>query len=136
MKSALQITWLVVGRVWLLEAKGQITFPILKAYDAEVMPLYKNGTYGRYFIADVSRMRAFPSIRECLQVPSLWHVHLHVFVLVGAQKMTLRFLFSALLGLARISYINAATLAEAQAYLLSIDSSLPPLEEWNDVERV
>lgn len=136
MPGVLRMSWLVEGRVRLLVASGEITLPMLKRYDAEVRPLYENGTYGRYFIADVSQMVAFPSIRECLQIPALWHTHLDELILVGAQRFPLRFLFSALMGLARISYQDAATMAEAKAYLLSVDSTLPPLDEWKDVQRV
>jgi hypothetical protein len=135
MLGMLKITWLVEGRVWLMEAKGQITYPILKAYDDEALERYKNGCYGRYFIADVRQLRGFPTIRQCLQLTSLWHLHLHVFVIIGAQRHPLRVLFLALMHLVRIHYKEVASLADAQAYVMSLDSTLPPLEEWNDMGR-
>lgn len=136
MKSALQITWLVAGRVWLLEATGQITLPILKTYDEESLLRYKNGTYGRYFIADVRQLQAFPTIRQCLGLTSLWHMHLHVFVIIGTQRHPLRVLFLALMHLVRLHYKEVMSLDEAKAYLLSIDSTLPPLEQWASSETV
>jgi hypothetical protein len=123
---------LVEGRVYMSTGSGHVTTEVMQRLDEHFIAQIDASPYPLvHIIQDARFILSLPPISEVRKLNYPSHPRMGYSITVGGFGGLMRFIVSIAATIFQARSKDVNTLAEAYAYLLVKDPSLPPLNTWN-----
>ena len=118
MNDTLHYEWLIEGQVRLVRLRHNLSVATLMSYDWDTIALLDTMAIPLHVIVDVSELRSFPNLNDCLHTQHIRHPRMGYMLTVGVNRSRMmRFFLNAIGRATRVRYQDFDDLEAAIAFL-------------------